>query len=360
MKKIEYIQSTGTQFINTGITPTIDSRFEITLSDVVSGGGERCIFGVGTYSSNTFLMTKDSSNPLVWYYRSKKTITTDITSKHVIGLYRGSVTLDGTLIHDDENIGQTSFSSLCIFTAGTNFGDNYKSSFKLYNFKIYTNDVLVFDGIPALDSDNIACLYDDVSHTYFYNVGTGDFTAGPLSTEYKYLIEDGGDYYSILNGVLTNLGRTLNAQLFQDYGMNDIPDFDDYDSLPAPSILCWNDESEERMTATVIGLPYPQTVYSQNIEMLSQTITGVDSVDITSDENTLFAMSFDNGSTWWNYVSNAWVQLTTTDAGQTKDSVEDIPTNAWNAKVTDRQLMFRFTLLDDTSYVTQIKVNFTN
>lgn len=188
-----------------------------------------------------------------------------------------------------------------------------------------------------------------------------DFTlTQTISSVDKFLIEDGGDYYSIINNIITNLGRTLNAQLFQDYGMDDIPDFDDYDSLPNPSILCWNPNMERSMSATVVGLPYPQTVYSQNIEMLSQTITGVDSVDITSDANTLFAMSFDNGSTWWNYVNNTWVQLTTADAGQTKESVEDIPTNAWNAKVTNRQLMFRFTLLDDTSYVTQIKVNFTN
>ena len=187
-----------------------------------------------------------------------------------------------------------------------------------------------------------------------------DFTLTQTVRDDKFLIEDGGDYYSIINNVITNLGRTLNAQLFQDYGMTDIPDFDDYDSLPNPSILCWNPNSERSMSATVVGLPYPQTVYSQNIEMLSQTITGVDSVDITSDLNTLFAMSFDNGTTWYNYVNNQWVLLTTSTAGQTKDSVEDIPTNAWNAKVTNRQLMFRFTLLDDTSYVTQIKVNFTN
>lgn len=365
MKRVEYIQSSGTQFINTGIIPTTDSKIEITLSDVLSTSalsGERCIFGVGTYSSNTYLMTRDTAGqtPLVWYYRSKKTITTDLTSKHTIEFYRGSVTLDGTVIHTDETIGGTLFGVLCLFTAGANYNATYRSGYKLYNFKIYTNDVLVFNGSPALDDNNVACLYDEVSETFLYNSGTGDFVAGAPLVVCKYLIEDGGDYYSVLNGVLTNIGRTLNAQLFADYGMDDVPDYDDYDALPAPSILCWNDTNEVPMSAVVVGLPYPQVVYSQNIEMISSTITGIDSVEITSDDDTLFAMSFDDGSTWYNYVNNQWVLLTTSTAGQTKDSVEDIPTNAWNAKVTNRQLKFRFTLLDENGYVTQIKVNYTN
>jgi hypothetical protein len=177
----------------------------------------------------------------------------------------------------------------------------------------------------------------------------------------KCLIESQGDYYTLVNDTLTNVGSTLDAQLFIDYGMDAVPNWSDYSSLTDPSILCWNADEAVSLTAVTTGVPtYPQTVVSQNIEMISSTITGVDSVEIDCDDDTLFAMSFDDGSTWYNYVNNQWVLLTTSTAGQTKDSIEDIPTNAWNAKVTNRQLMFRFTLLDENGYVTQIKVNYTN
>ena len=174
-----------------------------------------------------------------------------------------------------------------------------------------------------------------------------------------YLIKSQSTYYSIVGGTLTNVGNVLNAQLFADYGMNYIPDWQDYSSLTDPSLLCWNDTEEKEMRAIVEGVPIEQVVYSQDIDMSNSTITGIDSVEITSDFNTLFAMSFDSGSTWWNYVNNAWVQLTTATAGQTKDDIEDIDTTAWAQKAT-AHLQFRWTLLDENAYVTRIQVNFTN
>ncbi len=176
---------------------------------------------------------------------------------------------------------------------------------------------------------------------------------------HRYLIESNGDYYTISNNVLTNIGSTLNAQLFADYGLLNIPQYSTYSTLTSPSILCWDNDSEISMMATVEGVPAPQVVYSQNIDMSDSTITGIDSVDITSDDDTLFAMSFDNGSTWWNYVSNQWVLLNTDTAGQTKDDIEAISTSAWALKVSN-QIKFRFVLAETNAYVTKIQVNFTN
>ena len=50
-----------------------------------------------------------------------------------------------------------------------------KTAMKLYYCKIYEDDVIVRDFVPALDSNNVACLYDRVSQTFFYNAGTGTF-----------------------------------------------------------------------------------------------------------------------------------------------------------------------------------------
>ena len=50
-----------------------------------------------------------------------------------------------------------------------------KSRMKLYYCQIYENDILVRDFVPALDSNNVACLFEKVSQTFFYNAGTGTF-----------------------------------------------------------------------------------------------------------------------------------------------------------------------------------------
>ena len=49
---------------------------------------------------------------------------------------------------------------------------------KLFSCQIYDNGTLIRDYLPCLDKDGVACLYDKVSETYFYNQGTGEFIAG--------------------------------------------------------------------------------------------------------------------------------------------------------------------------------------
>ena len=65
--------------------------------------------------------------------------------------------------------------NLTFFRSPT-WGDGFQG--KMYYCKIYDNDVLVRDFIPAVrDSDGKAGLYDLVTNQFYTNVGTGaDFT----------------------------------------------------------------------------------------------------------------------------------------------------------------------------------------
>ena len=60
------------------------------------------------------------------------------------------------------------------YTEGAGLG-----AMKLYSFKIYDDDILIGNFIPVKDENDVVCLYDKVSATYFYNLGTGTFVAGP-------------------------------------------------------------------------------------------------------------------------------------------------------------------------------------
>lgn len=48
--------------------------------------------------------------------------------------------------------------------------------FLLYYCKIWQGDTLVRDFVPVLDTEGVACLYDNVSKEYFYNSGSGEFS----------------------------------------------------------------------------------------------------------------------------------------------------------------------------------------
>ena len=58
---------------------------------------------------------------------------------------------------------------------------NYNNFMKVYYNRIYNaNNELIQDLRPCLDPNNVACMYDMVTGTYFYNQGTGEFIAGDI------------------------------------------------------------------------------------------------------------------------------------------------------------------------------------
>lgn len=55
---------------------------------------------------------------------------------------------------------------------------NNRSKFRLYSLK-YDGEQNQLDLIPVKDQNNVVCIYDKVSRTFFYNQGSGEFVAGP-------------------------------------------------------------------------------------------------------------------------------------------------------------------------------------
>ena len=55
---------------------------------------------------------------------------------------------------------------------------------KIYSTKLYENDILVRNYIPAVDENGVGFMFDRVSHTIFNNAGTGVFNYPPIELEY--------------------------------------------------------------------------------------------------------------------------------------------------------------------------------
>ena len=92
-----------------------------------------------------------------------------------------------------------------------------------------------------------------------------------------------------------SIGR-LYADSFREYGFDDFPRDVIFSRLVNPTLYYWQDSDSElpQINANLKAVPPVQMVYSKNTEMNDSTILGIESVDIDSDDNTLFAFSFDN------------------------------------------------------------------
>lgn len=194
--ELEYIESTGTQYIDTGITSNQYRKCEIEFITTSLGatqvieGCYRDISNVAGDIRNFLRVETDGTLNLQignyeqsWYKISSSKLTVGNKYNVKYEMLSNSCSLDvnntkytsnygAYLIPDNYNI----FVFAC-----NNMNTNAKdfSCIKLSKLKYYDiNDRLMRDFIPVLDESGVACLYDKVTKTYFYNKGTGSFIAG--------------------------------------------------------------------------------------------------------------------------------------------------------------------------------------
>lgn len=180
----------------------------------------------------------------------------------------------------------------------------------------------------------------------------------------RYLIRSGSTLYTVTDGALSALTETeLSASLFQTYGVDDLPDSSLLVGLTDPEVLYWHDSTDDLpvLTAAVTGVPpTPQVVVTDVQDMSDPSILGIESATVTASEDVLFALSFDDGAMWQAYNGSQWVTVDTENAGMTAETFQNISLEAWAEVVTDTTYRLRFVLMDTTSYVTSVVINYIN
>lgn len=175
--RLNYLKSTGTQYIDTEIKPTINTKCELgveTLSNTVNLIGY--VHGNDYNDYRLFvadhILYFDFKNyRLGKYYPS---IFNNYTQFEIGNYY---VKVNDSKILSDAYVNE--------FTADYNIYlfkfhplEKVGHVYKLYYLKIYDNDKIIRNFIPVLNKDEIPCLYDTVSKKPFYNQGTGNFLYG--------------------------------------------------------------------------------------------------------------------------------------------------------------------------------------
>ena len=181
--QLDYIQNTGTQFIDTGFKPNQNTSVELSVTIPSSSADVTRFFesrNGNNYQEFGIINFKDSNNILQFRYNSRiSTTKLNADTKYKITTNKNKLYVDDVLkITANTSTFQVNY-DLAIF--GFANGSNPvadTSTYRLHYFKLYNNGTLIRDFIPVKDLNNIVCLYDKVSKTFFYNAGTGTFVAG--------------------------------------------------------------------------------------------------------------------------------------------------------------------------------------
>lgn len=191
-KRLEYIQSSGTQYINTGFKPNQNTKIEL---DVLSAEGTSSnipyIFGTQDSSNNYFVAT--------WVLGyGNGMVTTGINlydgKFHVVKVENGALYKDGSIIAQRT---ASSFSigvPIFLFAVNSSRQSMGYGACKLRSCKIYGNGTLVRDFIPCKNASGVIGLWDDVNSVFYQNAGSGTFTAGPEIKGANKALIDGTGY----------------------------------------------------------------------------------------------------------------------------------------------------------------------
>ena len=179
---IEYIESSGTQYIDTGFKANQNTRVIADIEPLKSNTAP--LFGsrVGAGKASFLMWVMRSDQFRDDYGSNGHTLLIDVSSvlgRIIIDKNKNATSFGSNTVTHSVSTFQMSVNLLLFATTTDGSIDSRKLSGRLYSFQIYDNEDLVRDYAPALDPQGVPCLYDKVSEEYIYNSGTGSFTAGP-------------------------------------------------------------------------------------------------------------------------------------------------------------------------------------
>lgn len=180
---LNYLQSTGTQYIRTGFIPNQDTR--IVCKAKVPLVGDTWLFGARAnnatkqfcfvYSATYGCYTPKYGTATLYIDKSINTSDGELLidfNKNTV-----SVTLDETTSTKTATYNSfTAPGELCLFANNQN-GTISCAASTIYYLQIYDNGTLVRDFRPRVDDEGEACMFDEISGEYFRNAGTGIFLA---------------------------------------------------------------------------------------------------------------------------------------------------------------------------------------
>lgn len=185
---VDYLQSTGAQWIEMGVTPNQNTKavLKIKINEFTRQGASLIGSRTDANSNDQFFTYLDDIGGGRFLLRvdgQPQAISwTGLTTDKIY-----TVTLSGTEMKAELEDGTAVFSkifSVPDFTSTVTMAlfraKPFEKGFqgKIYSCKHYNGNELIQDFVPCLDTNGVPCMFDLVSRKPFYNKGSGSFTWG--------------------------------------------------------------------------------------------------------------------------------------------------------------------------------------
>lgn len=179
--ELTYIQSSGTQYIDTGFKPNQDTRVvgDMQFMDNTSGN-PASLFGYRK-SQSTQRYEFFQYNSLLYspYNTSAGSTISMTTNKISIDKNKGTTLVNGSALSTITYANFQCSGNLYLFALNNNGSvSNVNGKKRIYSCQIYDNGTLTRNFVPCKNPSGVVGMYDMVNNVFYQNAGTGTFTAG--------------------------------------------------------------------------------------------------------------------------------------------------------------------------------------
>ena len=181
-KRLEYIKSDGSSYIDSGFVPNHDTRvYAEAVLPIASS--TQALFGCRVSSSSRQYQFVTQGG----YYRTDYNTTINNftthdygTAKFYLDKNKNVTDLNGEYSSTNTYASFTCPGNMYIFATNNNGAVYAQATATLYCMRVYDNGALVRDFIPCQNASGAVGLWDAENEVFYGNAGTGAFTAGPV------------------------------------------------------------------------------------------------------------------------------------------------------------------------------------
>lgn len=223
--ELQYIRSSGTQYINLGIPA--NTVYGVEFKFVPYGNSDVAYESYLSGRLDNFTIAEQNTTYSQAYLKIRGTeifssvsVNTSFSNPNILRIMNGTVTLNSNTYSATTSAISTYSDNLYLFNnpALSRYATMYFMELKLYASDYTT---LLADLIPCKDPNGTVCVYDKVKKKYLYNNGTGTFTAGPsldtTHTELEYIETDGTQRIDLNLTAKSNSGFYIDFMPLEDF-----------------------------------------------------------------------------------------------------------------------------------------------
>ncbi len=311
--QVEYIESTGTQYIDARFKPNQNSRIIMDCLLTSTPTSNAALFGARNGSSAEFwTLYRASSSKFAFRYGGSGTnhfVAGAATERHRFDFDKNTMTVDDAAVTVTSATFSSAYSAY-LFAVNDAGGVQYPASMRLYRCQIYGNGTLVRDFIPCRNPDGEAGLYDMVGGQFYGNDGTGEFVCGravAFPEHYKrlaYIESTGTQYINTRYKPNNNTRLVMDCTIENPVSSNYITLFGARDADLARCFALFVSPSNNFYPN--IGIKTDYYTYPTSISVVGHHVIDANKNTITIDESshTFTARTFQNSTELFIFANN--------------------------------------------------------